>query len=178
MERWGAAMTHDLDAGYFTTETVAAVGGISVNTLGSWVRLNQFIGAAADEIRRPGTGRTRYWTARRALHVAVMAVITRVGIAPRAASELAGLFTDNADTDGGWTADSTSNSVRQGGELLPDGETVLIIVVPASGAPEGRIVRVDDDTQALDVIGGHDPVVTLNLSRMVPAILARLGIAP
>lgn len=177
----------DLDTPRFTTDQIAKAAGVSPETLGSQVRRGDLPLAPSEspELRQPGQGRTRYWSARRALSYALTVELARRGLSVREASQLALKFTDaGGEGDeprivGAAVATAPPENMRRPGDLFREGKTVFRVVLVPGRGPIGAVERWEDVKDAPEVmrpglVGTSAVIVPLN--ELVERVFAALGV--
>lgn len=143
-------MTSTLDIHRFTSEQTTKAAGITLGSLGTWLKRGDLAFAASDqrELHQPGTGRSRRFSARRVLHIALIGELTRLGMLARQASLLALAFTDHNQNDQiseSDTCDALASKRRAPGEVFPDGGTIFRVMFPSDGNPPmSRVERFKD----------------------------------
>lgn len=128
-----------IDINQFTTAQVASAANVPHATLQSWIARSE---KAAEEESRPNfllglkpdpaiadatRGKTRLWSVRRAMHVAIVVELTNLGLHLPIAAKAALQFTDIGGAQFGWAGDPPDASEdRYPCELFATGDTVLI----------------------------------------------------
>jgi hypothetical protein len=139
-------------------------------------------GDEAPEARSPGTGRSRLFSARRVLHIALTNELVRCGLPVATASSLAFQFTDvSADTDVVATIDDGTPQAegRKPGELRAGGRTVFRVCWPVNGGdPIGLVESAANVEKGALLIAGHVPcraALVIGLDSMHARVMAALG---
>lgn len=168
-----------LDQARFSTAQVAEAAGISANTLGAQIRRGEIVLAGdAPEAVNPGTGRSRLFTARRALHIALTQRLAKSGIPVTAASKLALAFTDHtaADDEAGAMLGDALPEPRSLGRPFA-GDRTLLEIEHAGGRPAVRVRR-ESDVKSRPALCGSDFVAFVDLTALYESTLAKLGMTP
>jgi hypothetical protein len=175
-------MRNRLDSRIYPTKQVCEAANVPIPALGTWIKRGELAVASDDpnEIQTPGTGRTRYFTARRALHIALTGELWRAGLSVPVASRLALAFTDHNGADavaGGLLTDKLPEQLRLPGEVFPGSNVRTVMRVFMH--PEGPSVRIETDAQAFAApfLDEHRPcrtVLFVDLSDLRARIMARL----
>jgi DNA-binding transcriptional MerR regulator len=125
----------------FTTSEVAHAIGVAPATLAIWftrdlVSLTKHEAAA---VAAPGSGRRRLFTLQQALHLGLVAELSRAGIEIAAASQMARMYSHMGETVAG-PIHAMPESRRGPGDLfpLPD-QTIFRVFVGQNGDEEARI---------------------------------------
>lgn len=173
----------NIDTARYTTDQIAAAAGVSVETLSAQIRRGDLALAPSElpELRQPGQGRTRYWSARRALSCALTQELALVGLSIKQASKLALLFTDaggdpgasilgSAPADTGW---------RLPGQLYADGTTIMRVLFKRGTDPVAVVERLEDiHGSPFTIPPGQigTAVAMVDLTALVGRTLASLGL--
>lgn len=169
---------HFLDVPRFSTAEAAAAAGIPTGTLNAQMQRGDIALAPDDvpEVRNPGTGRSRLFSARRILHIALTQRLAALGIALGTASRLALAFTDHgsADDDACGLLDEALPEPRMLGQPFPDDITVMQLTF-GGDAPAVAILRARDVRLTF---GGGDTVAFIDLDALYRRTLARLQVTP
>jgi hypothetical protein len=176
-------MPRTLDARIHSTKSVCDAANVPMHALGTWIKRGELALAPDDpnDIQQPGTGRMRYFTARRALHIALTAELWRAGLSVPVASRLALAFTDNNGSDGvagGLVSDDLSYDCRMPGDVLAEPTVMRVFIHPAPEDPTCRIERLQQAV-ASPFAADHRPcrsVLWVDLSDLRARVLARLGV--
>lgn len=172
-----------LDVSRFTTEQVAFAANIPAGTLHAQFRRGEIALGEGEiaELRQPGTGRTRYFSARRALHIALTQELARCGLTIGQASRAALAFTDHNGADDApavIVGDGTPVVERQPGELFARGGTVMRVAVPRGAEPVVSVERLPTVQASPFTIPPGRTVATvllINLDDLTARTFARLG---
>lgn len=146
-------MLSPLDVPRFTTAQTAAAADTPLNTLAAQLRRGD-IALGSDEpadVRNPGTGRSRIFSARRVLHIALTQALARAGVGVGQASKLALFFTDTNAADGDQAASIIGPALavgREPGKLFADGETVFRVLFHSDGQTVASIDRLASVTES------------------------------
>jgi hypothetical protein len=133
-------MLSPIDLSRFATAQAADAAGVPLGTLAMQLKRGD-IALSGDEVneqRHPGTGRSRVFSARRILHIALTAELARAGVSIKLASHLALAFTDHAGADSFGSAEigDTYDGAEMGrtpGHLINGAETVFRVLFHADG---------------------------------------------
>jgi hypothetical protein len=169
-----------LDTPCFITQQAADAACVSQDTLAAQLRRGEIDSAESDPpaLRNPGPGRSRRFSPRRVLHIALAEALVRVGLSTKQASRLALRFSD-------WGGSSADRAVIEGepmppvrlpGHLLPDG-TVFRVLFHSDGREP--VASVDHQAEALAhpfVLNNtrYESMVLIDLDDLVFRVLASL----
>ena len=176
-----------LDRPSFPTVDVAERLNIPFSTISNWLTRRDIRALERDphELRSPGTGRSRRFSLRRVLHIALMAQLVRVGLAPRAASYAALRWTDDSDSPARYAADAHDPTKdRNPGELFKDGKTLFIVWHGLDGTednPDAAVVRYTDTSELDDLFSPNksrqaDAITVIDLGELDYRTRAALGV--
>lgn len=168
-------MFSQLDMPRFTTAAVAHAAGIPLDTLGTWLKRGQIAAAPSGiaEGRHPGTGRSRLWSARRALHVVLTARLAPT-LDVREASAAALHFTDFGSVADDFPGFGPDIPARQPGELIPGASrTVFRLTLPRGGAAAVPSVEPLDEVKD-SLFAGAAAVLLIDLDDLRARALASL----
>ena len=172
-------MFSKLDMPRFTTQAIAKAAGVSFNTLETWLSRGQIALPQNDpgEGRHPGQGRTRLFSARRALHIALTARLVPT-LSARAASAAALHFTDMGTANSEFPGFGPGDPVRAPGELIPGADcTVFRLLIPSGGGDPIVSIETLGAILSAPFVGGHlryQAVLLVDLDDLLMRTLASL----
>ena len=175
-------MLDPLDIARFTTAQAATACGITPGSLAAILHRGAVVLSddEAPETRNPGTGRTRLFTARRVLHLALTLELAGFGLPISDASRLALVFSHvgGSGHDRATLLDEPATEDRAPGHLIEGAAAVFRCLFPVDrGAPVGRVDSLDA-VQSAPLRGEHAlyrAAVLIDLDRLHGRVLAALG---
>src|SRR5437763_1829609 len=181
----------------FSAAEVAQAAEVQIETLRSWIKRGEImlVKEESEDLRHPGTGRSRRFSLRRVLHIALMARLLRATrLTPACASRVALQWSDiGGDADGGamavWEGGKIDESkIRDPGHLFSTGRTLFVVwhglTDEDDDLPEADAVQVVGNDKSIDYVFGlrvrrtrtAESVTIIDLNELDLQVRARLGV--
>ena len=169
-------MLNKIDVAQFTTAQAAAACGTTAGSIAAALHRGSIVLADSEtpETRNPGQGRSRLFTARRILHLALTNRLAGHGVPLVKASQMALLFTDVGGTseDRATLIGEPTPEIRSPGELQ-GGETVFRVRYPLGGGEP--VAEVTTRAAArLGLLTGQDADLVLDIETLHRHVMATL----
>ena len=162
----------NIDHPLFGTQAVAQAAGYPVDTFRTKLKRGEFA-CTADyrDVESPGIGRSRLFTLRRAINIAIAHALDEIGIPTLTASIIASKFTDIGGAVAGYR-DEEVPVIRNACQMFSDGPTVL---VARNIGDMPKVSVVPKHELDIDEISGSSPVVVLELDGIYHRVCKMLG---
>jgi hypothetical protein len=172
MNRIQGAAEMNLDHPLFGTQAVAEAAGYPLDTFRTKLKRGEFACTSDHrDVESPGIGRSRLFTLRRAINIAITHSLDAIGIPTLTASIIASKFTDIGRAAAAYREGEVP-VIQNACELLQDGPTVLV-VRNIGNTPTVKIVS--KSKLNMSAAGGNGPVVVLELDGIYHRVCTMLG---